>query len=228
MLASIYCHDPMFAAAQAGMEAVAALPGWRESLERNPRNREILLQQDPAAFIKKTMVWGASFIPAGGESVPGLSSEALANLKMPVMVFRSGEADVHHPRETSEAVHWAPGSKLVEPPWGDREWIDRTIAQGRGEGLFARWPLLAPQLPEYAKAQWRPPADGRGSGHSREHSRLRREPCRCMPCRTFTNPLMPTPGSVEMAYVLGQTIAPDIARRGLALCWEQCGSRWEF
>ena len=37
-----------------------------------------------------------------------------------------------------------PGSQIAEPPWGDREWIDRQGA--RDEGLFAHWPLLAPQL----------------------------------------------------------------------------------
>ncbi len=40
-----------------------------------------------------------------------------------------------------------PGARLVEPPWGDREWIER--GEAREEGLFARWPLLAPQLLEW-------------------------------------------------------------------------------
>ena len=153
MLAHIYCHDPMFAAALGGMEAVAALPGWKELVEQSPRNREILLAQDPEAFIEKMKAWGGSLIATDGQAVPGLSAAQLEGLKMPVMVFRGGKSDVHHPRETSEAVHRAiPGSSLVEPPWGDREWLDRCVAQTQGEGLFARWPLLAPQLLEFAKA----------------------------------------------------------------------------
>ena len=38
----------------------------------------------------------------------------------------------------------------AEPPWGDREWLDRLQAQAAGEGLFARWPLLAPQILAFA------------------------------------------------------------------------------
>jgi hypothetical protein len=153
MLANLYCHDPMFMAAREGMEAVAALPSFREPLERNPRNREILLSQDPETFVAKMMAWGDALLGKGDQPVPGLDSAQLARLKMPVMVFRSGKSDVHHPRATSEAVHGAiPGARLVEPPWGDREWLDRTKAQEQGEGLFARWPLLAPQLLEFAGA----------------------------------------------------------------------------
>jgi hypothetical protein len=40
---------------------------------------------------------------------------------------------------------------LVEPPWGDREWIERSDAARAGSGhLFEHWPLLAPQLLEFA------------------------------------------------------------------------------
>ena len=62
-------------------------------------------------------------------------------LDIPALVFRSGASDVHHTRATSEALAGIlPKARLVEPPWGDREWLER---QGsREEGLFARWPLL--------------------------------------------------------------------------------------
>lgn len=152
MLANLYCHDPMFMAAREGMEAVAQLPTYAEPLRRHPPNREILLRQDRQAFVRKMLDWGAALIATGDAPVPGLEPALLAQLKMPVMVFRSGASDVHHPRATSEAVAGAiPGAKLVEPPWGDREWLDRTKAQEQGEGLFARWPLLAPQLLEFAQ-----------------------------------------------------------------------------
>jgi pimeloyl-ACP methyl ester carboxylesterase len=153
MLANLYCHESMFVAARDGMDAVAELPEWKEQVERNPRNREILRRQDRDAFVEKMMTWGASLIATGDQPVPGLEVSQLAELEMPVMVFHSGKSDVHHPRATSEAVHAAvPGSKLVEPPWGDREWLERTKAATTGEGLFARWPLLAPQLLEFANA----------------------------------------------------------------------------
>jgi hypothetical protein len=44
------------------------------------------------------------------------------------------------------------GSHLVEPPWGDEEWNQRSDAASSGTGfLFERWPLLAPQLLEFAE-----------------------------------------------------------------------------
>jgi hypothetical protein len=67
-------------------------------------------------------------------------------------VFRSGVSDMHHTRETSERVAGLlPNARLVEPPWGDTEWVDRHAPEHAGEGLFARWPLLAPQLLDWAR-----------------------------------------------------------------------------
>jgi len=52
-----------------------------------------------------------------------------------------------------EQVHaLIPHSILDEPPWGDREWIDRMAAARRGEGLFANWPKLAPQILKFARS----------------------------------------------------------------------------
>jgi len=150
-LAYYYCHESLAAAALGGMEAVAALPGWQEQLTRNPRNRETLLRQDAGAFVETMKKWAWGFLPRDDSPVPGVAPADLAALRMPVMVLRSGESDFHHPRETSEAVHaMISGARIDEPPWGDREWIERMQAASRGEGLFARWPLLAPQILEFA------------------------------------------------------------------------------
>jgi hypothetical protein len=44
-----------------------------------------------------------------------------------------------------------PNAQLVEPPWGDREWLERSAARAAGEGpLFGGWPNLAPTLVEWA------------------------------------------------------------------------------
>ena len=153
MLAYHYCHDPLAAAAMGGMEAVAGLPAFKEPLTRNAGNRERLLGQDPSAFMQTMKTWGEAFVPAADSPVPGTSAAQLRALKMPTMILRSGESDFHHPRVTSEGVHaLIPGSQIAEPPWGDREWLDRLQAQAAGEGLFARWPLLAPQILAFAHA----------------------------------------------------------------------------
>ena len=153
MLSYYYCHDSLAAAAMGGMSAVAALPGWNEPLRRNPGNRAKLLSQNEDAFIETMKLWAKSFLPNADAPVPGTSADELQAFKKPTMILRSGQSDFHHPRDTSEALHaLIPGSQLAEPPWGDREWLDRLKAQAAGEGLFARWPLLAPQILAFANA----------------------------------------------------------------------------
>jgi pimeloyl-ACP methyl ester carboxylesterase len=153
VLAYHYCHDQLASAAMGGMPAVAALPAFKESLTRNPGNRDRLLGQDTSTFIQTMKTWAEAFVPAADSPVPGSTAAQLRALKMPTMILRSGESDFHHPRATSEAVHaLIPGSQIAEPPWGDREWLDRLQAQAAGEGLFARWPLLAPQILAFAHA----------------------------------------------------------------------------
>ena len=43
-----------------------------------------------------------------------------------------------------------PGAELVEPPWGDDEWNERRAAVEQVGSLFVRWPLLVPQLIDWA------------------------------------------------------------------------------
>jgi hypothetical protein len=82
-----------------------------------------------------------------------LPDARLSELALPTLVFRSGASDPHHTRATSERLHAViPGAELVEPPWGDDEWMQRSAAAREGTGaLFERWPLLAPQLLDFAR-----------------------------------------------------------------------------
>jgi pimeloyl-ACP methyl ester carboxylesterase len=147
-----YCSESIRAAWQSGMEAVVELPEWAEVLERNPSNRDRMLAMDPKEFIDSLERWMTAYCPCGDELVPGLTSAEQAAMTMPTLVFRSGESDMNHPRTTSETIAAAlPDAELVEPPWGDREWMDRQAARGAdGTPLFTRWPLLAPQLLAWA------------------------------------------------------------------------------
>ena len=151
-LGTHYCGDNIFAAWSRGMDAVAELPEWSEVIERNPSNRQRILDQDRAEFIATMERWMAVYCPSDDEVVPGLSVADAQRFDLPTLVFRSGESDPHHTRATSERLaEVLPNARLVEPPWGDREWLERGEARTeRGEGLFARWPLLAPQLLEWA------------------------------------------------------------------------------
>lgn len=152
-LAWFYCGDQIAAASKGGMEAVAQLPSWADQTARNPRIREILLAQDPDAYIDTMQRWGKAFCYSDETPMPGMTDGDFAALTMPIMTFRSGKSDMAHTRRTSEWVHeLLPNSTLVEPPWGDQEWnyvstfpMDPANRRGR----FERWPLLTPMLTEF-------------------------------------------------------------------------------
>jgi hypothetical protein len=136
-----------------GLEAVMSIPSFEETFTRHPPNRDLLLAQDPHEFIVTMERWMEAYCSCGGELVPGLPDDEARALELPALVFRSGASDPNHPRETSEQVAaLLPNAQLVEPPWPDTEWIDR--AAGKWQG-FERWPLLAPQLMEWANATLR-------------------------------------------------------------------------
>jgi len=153
VLGTHYCGGSIRAAWTGGMEAVAALPEWAEVIERHPANRQRFLDQDPAEFIATLERWMVAYCPCGDELVPGLPDADARGLDIPALVFRSGSSDANHTRATSEQVAaLLPQARLVEPPWDDDEWNHRSAARpgGAGEGLFVRWPLLAPQLLAWA------------------------------------------------------------------------------
>lgn len=147
-LATHYCGPSLAAAWTEGMEAVAALPDWEEVIAHNPSNRQRFLDQDRATFVATMERWMLAYCPRDGEHVPGLPDAAARALDLPAIVFQSGTSDPNHTRATSEALaELLPQARLAGPPWGDREWLERQAAHD--EGLFVRWPLLAPQLLEW-------------------------------------------------------------------------------
>jgi pimeloyl-ACP methyl ester carboxylesterase len=149
-LVGVYCGSLQAPAKIGGMEAVAAVPEMAELIRRNPGNRERILSQDVETFCATMQRWGATFLPEPGSPVPGLRPDDYKAIKTPVLVFRSGQSDPHHPRYTSEQVHaLLPNAAIAEPPWSDREWIDRMLEPEKG--LFKSWGKLAPQLVAFDK-----------------------------------------------------------------------------
>lgn len=148
-LANYYCVDFALAAAKNGMEAVAAMPGWAEQIRRNPRNRDILLRQDPKAFIKTMERWASFYLPTENSPVPGMTPADFARLTMPVLLFQNGESDLSHTRATSEWVHrLIPHSELRDPPWPDDMWnhSSGTVTADGRPALFSCWPQIAPSI----------------------------------------------------------------------------------
>jgi pimeloyl-ACP methyl ester carboxylesterase len=162
-LANYYGMPSADAAWHGGMEAVVALDQWQETLAANPGNRERFLAIDRREFIDVMDRWMVAYCPCDDSLVPGLTDEDVARLDVPILVFRSGTSDMSHTRATSEALGAGlPGAELVEPPWGDDEWNERRAAVGQEGSLFVRWPLLVPQLVDWA---------GRTLGTSGQRSR---------------------------------------------------------
>jgi len=148
-----YCGGSITAAWQDGMEAVVELPEWQEVLQHNPANREHMLELDRKTFIATLERWMLAYYPRDDELIPGLPDREARRIAVPTLVFRSGQSDVHHTRETSERLAaLLPTAQLVEPPWGDREWIERGISAQQDGSLFERWPLLVPSLVEWDEA----------------------------------------------------------------------------
>ncbi|OHV29012.1 MULTISPECIES: alpha/beta fold hydrolase [Pseudofrankia] len=149
VLGNVYCTPSMRECWRTGMAGVAALPDWAEQITKNPENRQRILDQDPAVFLETMDRWLRAFIPRDDEVIPGLPDDQLATIAPPAMVFNSGVSDGNHPRWVSERIaKLLPNARLVDPPWGDREWHERQAE--RDKGIFVRWPLLAPQLTAWA------------------------------------------------------------------------------
>jgi pimeloyl-ACP methyl ester carboxylesterase len=152
-LGIVYCAGSIRAAWRHGMEAVAELPEWSEVIERNPANRDRILSLNRDDFIASMERWMHAYCSCEGGTVPGITDDRLGAFPKPTLIFRSGLSDAEHTRRTSERLHeLISGSQLVEPPWGDSEWNERSEAvnNGTAPGLFVRWPLLAPMLLEFA------------------------------------------------------------------------------
>lgn len=148
-----YCGGSIAAVWNGTMEDVANLPEWKEVTDRNPRNRDRFLALDRAEFKAVMERWMHAYCACGDPLVAGLSDDEAAGMTLPVLVFRSGASDMHHTRETSErlAARLA-NATLVEPAWGDTEWVERQAMTQAGGTLFERWPLLVPQLVDWATA----------------------------------------------------------------------------
>jgi pimeloyl-ACP methyl ester carboxylesterase len=151
-LANYYCVDYALAASLGGMQAVAAMPGWAEQIARNPRNRDILLAQDPARFIQKMEDWAAVYLPVKDSPVPGMTPADFAKLRMPVLLFQNSPSDISHTRATSAWAHrLIPHAELRAPPWPDDEWNQRcsSLTPDDRPGLFSGWPAMAPAILDF-------------------------------------------------------------------------------
>jgi pimeloyl-ACP methyl ester carboxylesterase len=148
-LGSYYCCEPSEVATLQGMEAVAAMPIWTEQVTRNPRNRQYMLDQDPAAFVRQMEQWAHGYIPATDTPVGGISKAEFTQMTMPTHILRGSPSDLYHPAWVCEEVaELMPNATLVNPPWDIDIFADR---MRDGKGLFSDFPMLAPQIATFMK-----------------------------------------------------------------------------
>lgn len=147
-IAMNYCAPSIRAAWSGGMEAVAELPDWEESIHKNPANRDRILGMDRVAFLGVMQRWMDAHSSCDGALMPGLSAADAAAITVPALVLRSGASDPIHTRKSSEQLAAAlPEATLAEPPWPD------TVCTDSKPGFrFIMWPDLAPMLDEWAKS----------------------------------------------------------------------------
>ena len=146
-LATHYCGGSLGEAWRDGMGAVAALPEWAEVIERNSSNRQRFLDQDRDEFIRTMERWMVAYCPATGSTSPACRTPTPAHGHPRPGVPERRERPAPHPGDLGGAGLDAAAVPAGRATLGDREWIERQVA--RDEGLFARWPLLAPQLLEW-------------------------------------------------------------------------------
>jgi pimeloyl-ACP methyl ester carboxylesterase len=151
MLAASYFCESAAAASMGGMAAVTQLPTWAEQIARNPKNRDLILKQNPERFIATMERWATAFIPSPSSPVPGMTLEDFKRLTMPVLIFRGSPNDIYHPAHIGERVHeLIPHSKLIDAPWADDAFVTRMIEAAKtGTGHFLDWPLLTPAIAEF-------------------------------------------------------------------------------
>ena len=105
------------------MTAVADLPEWAEVQQRNPRNRQLILDQDREQFIATMERWMAAYCPNDAELVPGLSTEDARRLvaaKIMGAVYR-GILDRIEKRDYDVF------SSVVRIPRPQRAWIAASV-----------------------------------------------------------------------------------------------------
>jgi hypothetical protein len=133
------------------MEAVSELEEWQEVIERNPPNKQRLLQQDRDEFLKTFDRWIKVNLSREGDIVPGLPKEEAAQIRHPALVVLSHALDWIHLRWVSEELAAAlPNSTTADWPEAEARQMALDMTTVGASALFPRWPLLVPTLDRWA------------------------------------------------------------------------------
>lgn len=107
-------------AEEGGMAAVCATDQYRERIEANPANRDVLMNMDPAHFIAVMTRWRDLFVAGAHLPVMGVTDAQLATITVPTVVIPGN--DNTHSSESGRIAHSRiAGSELHELPIEDQD-----------------------------------------------------------------------------------------------------------
>lgn len=134
-----------------GMEAVADLPDWQEVTERNPENRQRILDQDRDQFLATFDRWMRVHIAKDDELVAGMTEEDARKLTLPALVVANHPLDWVHPSPVTDAIAEAlPNATTAQWPPEANDVALEMYDVGPSK-LFGRWSLIVPTLDAWAK-----------------------------------------------------------------------------
>ncbi|MBF6170015.1 alpha/beta fold hydrolase [Nocardia blacklockiae] len=150
-LGAYYVLPSLQAMRGGGSAGLLRMREWREAVERNPRNKQRLLELDRDEFVKLSLRWLNAYVPKPGQTIPGVDDELFDRIRVPTLIIRGGEHDIDHPKRTSlEVSCLIAGSTLIDPPWPEDAWERAVEERGSGKvkhyNLFETWVLAAPAI----------------------------------------------------------------------------------
>ncbi|MGE0253452.1 MAG: alpha/beta fold hydrolase [Alphaproteobacteria bacterium] len=104
-----------------GMAAVCATDQYRERIEMNPGDREMLMNMDAKTFIAVMTRWRDYFLERAHEPVLGVTEAELATLAGTPTIVIPGNDKVHNSASGRTAHKLIPGSELHELPIADQD-----------------------------------------------------------------------------------------------------------
>ena len=129
---------------EGGMEAVCATNMWKERIEANPGNRELLKAMDPADFIDIFSRSKELFEAGVHHPVMGVTNEELSSLTMPTIVI-PGNDNTHASASGKAAHERIPDSELYDLGLEDEDvalipypdWACTSRERRRADGFHA-------------------------------------------------------------------------------------------
>jgi pimeloyl-ACP methyl ester carboxylesterase len=130
ILAETYYGQDIDVARRLGMPGVCDTPHYRERIERNPRNRELLLAMNVEDFVATMQRWREAFLASAKYPTMLMTDEQLRAIRVPTCVIPGLTDDPIHGLETSEAVaqlipdakvRWLPDER--RPDDADNGWL---------------------------------------------------------------------------------------------------------